>query len=137
MFFLSTQDEFLDAGYSVVLKQDAWRAGGDVEADAVSYLMGEDIQLELCGIFEAVTGSSLDVERKHQQDKRSETTKVSGIARASRDSIIRRYLVAREGLLQHLRQATRKLSSAQHLNVRALAIHRHPELMPRGRGQLR
>ena len=98
IIFLSTDDKFLDGGYSLLLKKEALASG--CEADAVAHLMSADVQAELHLIFDAVSASSLDVERKHAQDKRFETTKVTGCARASRNSILSRYLSGRQSLLQ-------------------------------------
>jgi hypothetical protein len=83
--FLNINDRFLDGGYSALLKQETWSAGRGVEADAVGHIMSDAVQVELVGIVEKAAASSLDVERKHNQDKRSETTKVTGCSAASRN----------------------------------------------------
>ena len=76
------------------------------------------------------------MERKHAQDKRFETTKVTSCARASRNAILGRYLSSRAALLNARATSTKKQKATRTLNIRALAIERKPELFPRGRGQL-
>ena len=73
-----------------MLQREAWEQSG-AEACAVGYLMSDTVQNEFRQIFEASTASSLDIERKHAHDKQFQTTKVTGCARASRNSIIARY----------------------------------------------
>ena len=55
-------NRLLDGGYSLLLKHEAWSAGQGVEADAVGHIMSEGVHVELVG----------------RQDKRSETTRVTG-----------------------------------------------------------
>jgi hypothetical protein len=135
--FLHTDDKLLDAGYSALLKREAWAFGKDVEADAVGYMMSTAVQSELAGLFLTATANSLDVERKHGLDKQFETAKVTGCATASRNSIIRRYLAARRLALDVNSDAQRVATSSLRLNVRAIAFERNPSLFTRGRGKMR
>ena len=135
--FLNTEGRFLDAGYSLHLKREAWRAAGGIECDAETYMESDRVQAELDAILQKAPASSLDVERKHKQDKFSETTKVTGCARASRNSILRRYRARRRPALAVAKDARRKQKASATLNIKALAIERRPELLTRGRGQLR
>ena len=57
-----------------MLKQEAWSAGRGVEADAVGHIMLDAVGVELVGIVEKAAASSLDVERKRNQDSISEAT---------------------------------------------------------------
>jgi hypothetical protein len=134
--FLHTDDKLLDVGYSVLLKREAWTVGKDVEADAVAYIMSDNVQAELVGVFENATATSLDVERKHASDKKFETTKVTGCAAASRNCILRKYLSSRRVVLDCKNNATASYKKIMHLNIRALALERRPELFPRARGKL-
>lgn len=59
-----------DAGYTQLLFDDAWQAG-DLLA-ALEFLFAKETQDELCTIMERSEASSLDAERKNQQDKRGE-----------------------------------------------------------------
>ncbi len=110
--------------------------GKDVEADSVAYLMSDNVQVELVGVFENATATSLDVERKHASDKKFETTKVTGCAAASRNCIIRKYLSSRRSSLAVSSNAAASYKRIRHLNIRALALERRPELFPRARGKL-
>jgi hypothetical protein len=134
--FLHTDDKLLDVGYSVLLKREAWNFGKDVEADSVAYLMSDNVQVELVGVFENATATSLDVERKHASDKKFETTKVTGCAAASRNCIIRKYLSSRRSSLAVSTNSAASYKHIRHLNIRALALERRPELFPRARGKL-
>lgn len=133
--FLFLPERFLDTGYSFLLQQEAWAQGS--EADAAGYLMSETVQNEIVGIFENTPANGLEVERKHNQDKRAETTKVKGCARASRDSILRRYSVYREQRLAEVRKGVKRKQAATHLNLQSLAVQKNPELFSRARGKLR
>jgi len=66
--FLHAPDCTLDAGYSLLLKREAWDGNG--EADAISFLMSDMVQRELEAIFVHAHATSLDVERKIAQDKK-------------------------------------------------------------------
>ena len=57
--------------------------------------MTKPMQDELEGIFANALAHSLDVERKHAQDKKSASVKVMSVARASRNSILQRYRLQR------------------------------------------
>lgn len=117
--------------------KEAWRAGGGVESDAIAYLASDPVQNELVGVFETISATSLEVERKHNADKRSETTKVTGVARASRNSILRRYLGERDKHMRSIKQRRDAQKKVAHLNLHALALERRPDLFPRARGKLR
>ena len=55
-----------------------------------------EIQNEFDGIIEAGDDTSLEIERKRNQDKQSETTKVTTCAAASRNAILALFLAARK-----------------------------------------
>ena len=135
--FLSMDDRLLDGGYSLLLKREAWERGGQVEARAVDYLRSDNVQSELVAVLERASASSLDIERKHQQDKQSETTKVTGCAAASRDACLRRYLIRQKAAAARTAEVQTRTLAAARLNIRALAIQQRPELLSQGRGQLR
>jgi hypothetical protein len=95
-----------------------------VEADAVGHIMSEGVQLELVGLLSKAAASSLDVERKHNQDKRSETTRVTGCSTASKNSILRRYSVYRKTVVGLKKDRQTRYEKAMKMNVRALAIQK-------------
>ena len=132
---LSTHDDELDAGYTKVLKRDALALGS--HADALHFLSAPCMQAELESVFNTGQATSLDVERRHAQDKRGERGKVMTVSRASRNSVLRRWLLIRERLMKRKRvekkYAKRKPSRT---NIRALAVKRNTHLLPRARGKL-
>ena len=93
--FLNCDASNLDCGYSLPLRQDAWRMAEGVEAEALAFLMRAEQQEEFDLIVEKAEVTTLDVERKHNLDRRSEKTgqRVISIGRASRNSMLEQYLV--------------------------------------------
>ena len=57
----------------------------------VAFLTSDLVQQEIAQILECVAATSLDVERKHNIDKKSERSRLMTVSRASRNSIIERY----------------------------------------------
>lgn len=83
--FLSDSVDNFDVGYTLHLFNDH----KDLPiGDAITKLTSSKIQTELCSLLEKCAATSLDVERKHNQDKRCEGRRLSGVARASRNSIL-------------------------------------------------
>ena len=74
--------------------------------------------------------------REEQARQKSETTKVTGVASASRNSILQRYQLQRRAHVEQVIKAKRESTSLQHLNPRSLTIKKNPQWMKRGRGQL-
>ena len=132
--FLVELDRVLDLGYGLPLKIEALENRS--HADALVFMLSEDVQDEIAGIFEHGDATSLDAERKHWQDRHESQGKVVGVGRASRDSVIRRYRVHRRGELRRDQEVRAYYVRNIRMNVRALAIERNPELFTRGRGQL-
>ena len=133
-FLLSSRDMF-DAGYTQLLFDVAWQAG-DLLA-ALEFLFAKETQNELCTIMERSEASSLDAERKNQQDKRGEKKdKVTSLHRASAHSILQSYSVWRHRRMQAYETEKKMISKYAKIPARALAIMRNPELFGRARGQL-
>ena len=130
--FLEQADENLDTGYSLQLKQDAWKNGN--LPDAIAYILSDRIQSELGGIFRASAATSLEVERKHWQDRRTEGKKFIGVARASRNSILSRYRVLRRTIAPVRKQQVKLAKSLRHMSAPALAAKRNPSWLPRPAG---
>jgi hypothetical protein len=124
--FLDTPELQLDTGYSLPLQREALRTGS--EANAVSFLMSDRIQRELDLIFANAHGTSLDAERKIAHTKKNEKTKLISVGRASRNTILRQYGIARERVQVEERitaKSTRKHCKA---NAVAVALQRNPHL---------
>ena len=68
--FLLCNTRDLDSGYTLPLFREAW--DGRSEAEALDYLLSDTIQDELTDLLWASDAATLDVERKHFRDKRSE-----------------------------------------------------------------
>ena len=94
-------------------------------------------QDELVSIVRHGDGCTVDAERKNNLDKYSEGRRVTSVARASRNGLLRRYLHSREGCEDRRLHASRCIRKSSKLNVRALAIERKLELFARGRGALK
>ena len=95
--FLIAPDSELDYGYSLPLRAEALSTG--CAASAKSFLLSDEVQSELTALVVEASATPLDVERKHQQDKRSEKRRVSTLARMSRNSILQRYNVFQQQAL--------------------------------------
>ena len=132
--FLHLPQEALDVGYSRELQRAALSQGSLL--DGVSYMMSDEVQAELQGLFTTAVGTSLDVERKHKQDKAGETTRMTTCARGSRNAILQRYRLQRRIGVKDRLVIRRVEHKARKTNVRALAVKRRPDLLARPRGAL-
>ena len=133
--FLRTDDETLDLAFSLPLKQDAWR--GRTEAEAVCWLMGDIAQLEIDGVLSHATAHSLDVERKHQVDKRNEFRRALSLSAASRNTILQQYRRDRAEHVDRVIAARARAKKDIYMNAWALAVSEQPDQLPRARGHLR
>lgn len=132
--FLNSDDRMLDVGYSLRLKKEALAEG--TIAEAADYLMSPQIQDELRRLCESISANSLQAERKINQDKKTETTRTSGVPRASRNSILQRYRLRREQAVEQSIQNYKIAWKNRTMNLRALAIQRMPQLWERAKGKL-
>ena len=94
------------------------------------------MQEELSTIAMAIETSTLDVERKHNLDRRSEAPRVSSVSKASRDACVRHWRTESRStaLTAEQRKDLRALKFANKVSV---ALERRPELFPQARGKLR
>lgn len=115
-YFLTCDESELDAGYSLPLRQAAMK--GDVAA-AISMLASDDIQEELVGILVNGPSSTLDCERKHYSDRKSETVKVTGVARASRNSLLMNYQRGRRERVRAVRAVKKDMKNVKFMSVSA------------------
>ena len=131
--FLYCDEAELDFGYSLPLRQQAWAAGG-ILTTAIGHLLSENVQREIETIAVAIETSTMDVERKHNLDKRVQHSTVNSVAKASRDSILRSWRLrstqpAAPAAKQSQAVCKRK-RSAKHLGVGSMALAECPELSP-------
>ena len=131
---LETDDAKLDLGYTLVLKHDALR--GRSLGEAVAYLMSRPVQQSVEGICWNAKCHSLDVERKHNQDKASEGRRVISVSAASRNSILQRYRLQRSKVIEESIKDRRRAAKDIYMNTRAIAIAERPDLFKRGTGKL-
>ncbi len=138
--FLTCSEDALDTGYSLDLRREAWRRGGGVEARAVQCILDERCQRELETIARRIEGVTLEVERKHNYDRRAERRRVDTVAKASRDSFIRVWRGQSKSAYQEQRRRRASEQSGRgrkHLNVVAVACQLQPRLFPQASGKLR
>eukprot|EP00973_Karenia_brevis_P046153 6396182-Karenia_brevis.AAC.1 len=131
--FLSLHASKLDDGYSAPLQKEALAKGS--YAASLAYLTSDSIQSELEGLFRNASASSLEVERKHQQDKRSEKQRISSMARFSRNSILQRYLIGRKRRTRWMLKEKKQISKDKFMSSRSLAVKRNPHLLSRPMGK--
>ena len=83
-------------------------------------------------------GSTLEVERAHQQAKRAERRQCLCVHTASRDMILRRYRAQGRATPMSYTKAVqaRRCRNVAKMNVWSLAFKRKPELFPRAPGKL-
>ena len=127
--FLQIDKEDLDK-YSLGLQEAANAHRGD----ALDYMMSDAVQVEITGIVDEGSASSLDVERKHNVDKLvTKRTPIATVAGASAKSLI--HTVRRQGG-RRTREDMRRIKREKFMNYRALGIQKNPDLWQRPRGHL-
>ena len=138
MAFIHAEPNQLDSTYSGPLQESAWRFGDQSELSAIRYLLQTHIQNELRVIGENIEGTTLDVERKHNIEKRGEARRVSSVAKCSRDGVLlswRKHACLRQHFSTH-RAEERAKRKAKHLNITSMAMRKNPDVFPRGQGKL-
>ena len=125
-----------------MLRKEARHSGhpcGSTRTDAILHLSSPPVQEELATIARFLEVSTLDVERKHNYDRRAEAPTVTSVAKASRDSFVRQWRTfapAREteSRIAAAKAANRKLCCA---NVVSVAYAANPDLFPQAVGKLK
>ena len=85
---LTGDPDKLDRGYSLSLRQEAWRAGPNITT-ALAHIMSDDVQEEINTLAACVNGTTLGVERKRNLDRGVQQRTVNSLAKASRDAFTR------------------------------------------------
>ena len=134
--FLEEPTGHLDDSFSFALQQEALDKGN--VAQAVQFLLGDDVQQELDIIIRRSLLTTLDIERKHFLDKAPERahSKIRSLNRSSRNSILRRYRQQRSNIIFRKIRDMKYFTKQKYMNLRALAIEKNPHLFPRAAGQL-
>ena len=128
----------LDSGYCEPLRREAWGAAGrssGSQTGAILYLLSQPVQEELSTIAMAIEASTLDVERKHNLDRRSEAAPVSSVSKASRGACVRQWRTESRSAAPTAQQR-KELRSHKFANKVSVALERRPELFPQARGKL-
>ena len=90
------------------------------------------VQGMLEGVFRSMVTTSLEVERRHAQVKRRETTKLAHMATVSRDALLRRYAMQRDQDSKVILDAAAAQRSARKLRTTSLLWWQPAEARPIG-----
>ena len=131
--FLKVKPELLDVGFSLRLQRRARKAGA-MPGSQCEYLFSKEVQGDIDALFSEAAATSLDVERKHFQDKKAEGYKLMSLATASRNAILRRYRQARQAEIGRIIRLRKDTIKHKFMNKTALVMMRHPEWFKRARG---
>ena len=124
----------LDVGFSLPLQQRA-RAQG-TEAKAIAFMQSARVQQALDLFLRSATSSTLEVERRHAQAKRSEQRRLLHLASASRTGILRRFLATNAASSAQIQAAQKELRRARHSNAYSLAWRELRGAVPRASGAI-
>ncbi|CAK0828049.1 unnamed protein product [Prorocentrum cordatum] len=124
--FLAIPEQSLDVGFSLQLQRRALRTGS--ESAAVTFLMGPSTQADIDAVLTLGHATTLNAERKHVQDKKSEAPRLSTVPAASRNGIIRRHLKHRREQ-QIAASEARQSATGAHTNPRAVTLSRRPDFV--------
>ena len=130
--FLDLAPAELDAGFCRPLQAEALKQGS--LAQAISFLLADAIQFELEQTLEILSASSLDVERKHAQDKKQERNRVLSAGAASRNCLLQRYCTGRHAAIAANVQLRSAMSKKLKMSATALAAQHNPSWLPRPGG---
>ena len=126
--------EALDAGFSSVLRERAERCGS--ETGAARFLASASTQEALELLLNSLMTTTLEVERRHAQVKRLETSKLTHVASASRNAILRRCQARLARLRAVLAAARAEGRRASRTNMSALTWRELPDAVGRPLGFL-
>ena len=136
--FLHVDAKALDSGYCEPLRREAWGAAGrssSSQTGAILHLLSQPVQEEPSTIAVAIETSTLDVERKHNLDRRREAPRVSSVPKASRDALVRHWRAESRAAAPAAAQR-KELRAHKFANKVSAALERRPELFPQARGKL-
>jgi hypothetical protein len=132
MQFVAEDEDNLDLGFSAELRKLMKALGG--ETLQIRFLARDDVQEALENVFTGGSGSTMDVERKHVETKQNESSRLSHIAVASRNQILRWFHRRSRQVGADMRRATKDLQRAMKTNVWSLAWQRCGEFRPQPLG---
>jgi len=127
--FLHTVEAALDVGFSLALRERAEKCGS--ETGAVSFLAAATTQEAIELFLLSMMTTTLEVERRHAQVKRLETSKLTHVASASRNAILRRYQARVARLRDALAKARAEERRASRTHISAMTWQERPDLVGR------
>ena len=125
LHFLEMPNESLDTGFGLPLWRFCQRIG-DIGHDKLDFLLGASFQACLEQAFESSAASSLAVERRFAQTKRSESARLCHVATASRNQLLRQHWRQRQQLLQQAEHSSAALRRSLKTNLISLAWEYNP-----------
>ena len=99
------------------------------------HILSQPVQEELATTALDIETSTLDVERKHNLDRRSEAPRVASVAKASRGAFVRQWR-ADSCTAAPTAKACKELRKHKCANKASVALEKHPELFPPSHGKL-
>ena len=120
--FLETPVERLDVGVGAQLHQMAWGHGCGNEMRACAWLVSPPVQDLVDRMCEVTMTTSLPAERRHNEVKKWEASKLTHIAAASRNQITMRFLRWRQEKCREVDRKQKELRRALRTNVHSLAF---------------
>ena len=128
--FLRAATGALDVGAGAGLHAMAWERGS--ELSAANWLVGKQVQGFLDQLCEIILATSLPVERRHNEIKKWEASKLTHITVASRNAICMRFLRWRAEQCARIHAKQRELRRAVRTNLQSLAWAAVPATRPLG-----
>ena len=120
----------MDIGCGLQLQRRALAEGSEIAAN--TWLLSDPVQAMLNRLAELLMVHSLDVERRHAEVKKWESSKLKHIATASRNAMIKRYLVWRQRQCDLLATAQREIYKLTRTNLQALVWQNPYAIRPVG-----
>ena len=119
MDFLARDSRELDAGFMLPLQKLAKRRGQELQQ--IRYLSSLAVQDGLARVFRASAANTMDNERKHAVTKRNEQSKVTHVAVASCNGILRAFSRKRAELDHTMRRWEKLYRAACKLKTTSIA----------------
>jgi len=130
MNFLEVEATELDVGLSLPLQRRARTYATEIEQ--ISFLASHEVPELLVTFLVSAAASTLKVERRHAQAKRWEAARLTHIATASRDCILRRYWAERAATEAREAVLVANNIKAKRLSKWSVAWQRRSDLLPEG-----
>jgi hypothetical protein len=127
MDFLKEDPRNLDVGCGLVLREQVRRRAA-TETGQILYMSSPPVQGALAKAYSIVGVESLEDERKHALVKKDEAARLSHVAVAGRNQILRAEANERDAQSAKLVKAGKEYKKAKKLRTNSLALHMRPDL---------